>query len=49
MKADIHPEYNPVIFVDVSTGDEFRTRSTLTSEETRDVDGDEQVFEILIL
>ena len=39
MKPEIHPEYNPVIFVDVSTGDEIVTRSTATSSETRDVDG----------
>jgi large subunit ribosomal protein L31 len=39
VKADIHPEYNPIIFVDVSTGDEFVTRSTLKTEETREVDG----------
>ena len=39
MKPEIHPEYNPVIFVDVSTGDEIVTRSTATSAETRDIDG----------
>ena len=39
MKPEIHPEYNPVIFVDVSTGDEIVTRSTATSTETRDIDG----------
>ncbi|MBD89557.1 MAG: 50S ribosomal protein L31 [Deltaproteobacteria bacterium] len=39
MKADTHPEYNPVVFVDVSTGNEFKTRSTLTSDEKRDIDG----------
>ena len=39
MKADIHPEYNPVVFIDVSTGEEFKTRSTLTSDESRDIDG----------
>ena len=39
MQKEIHPEYNPVIFVDVSTGDEVVTRSTATSGETRDVDG----------
>jgi large subunit ribosomal protein L31 len=39
VKADIHPQYNPVVFVDVSTGDEFTTRSTVTSEESRDIDG----------
>jgi large subunit ribosomal protein L31 len=39
MKADIHPTLNPVIFVDSSTKDEIVTRSTLSSGETRDVDG----------
>ena len=37
MKADIHPDYHPVVFVD---GDaEFVTRSTLTSDQKRDIDG----------
>lgn len=39
MKTDIHPEYHPVIFIDVSTNDEIITKSTMTSSETRDVDG----------
>ena len=39
MKPEIHPEYHPVVFVDVSTGDEIVTRSTLASEESRDIDG----------
>ena len=39
MKSDIHPDYHPVVFVDISTGEEFLTRSTLTSEERREVDG----------
>ncbi len=37
MKADIHPEYHPVIFVDGD--DEVIGRSTMTSKETREVDG----------
>ncbi len=41
MKSDIHPDYHKVIFVDTATGDEFVTRSTLTSKETREVDGEE--------
>lgn len=37
MKADIHPEYHPVVFVD---GDfEIITRSTVTSRQTREIDG----------
>ena len=39
MKDVIHPEYNPVIFVDASTGDEIIGRSTATSKETRDIGG----------
>lgn len=39
MKEGIHPEYFPTIFVDGSTGDEFVTRSTMKTKETRDVDG----------
>ena len=39
MKADIHPNMNPVIFVDTSTGTEFVTTSTLTSEEKKKVNG----------
>ncbi len=39
MKPGIHPKTNPVIFVDTSSGAEFVTTSTLSSEETRDIDG----------
>ena len=39
MKKDIHPKVNPVIFVDTSCGVEFATTSTLTTKETRVVDG----------
>ena len=34
MKKDIHPEYNPVVFNDLSSGTKFLTRSTATSEKT---------------
>ena len=34
MKADIHPDYHPVVFEDASTGTRFLTRSTVTSERT---------------
>jgi large subunit ribosomal protein L31 len=37
MKPDIHPELHPVVFID---GDhELITRSTMTSPETRTIDG----------
>lgn len=39
MKSEIHPEYHPVVFVDLSSGYEFLTRSTMTSEERKTVDG----------
>ena len=41
MKPGIHPEYRKVLFIDSATGDEWMTRSTLTSNETREVDGEE--------
>jgi large subunit ribosomal protein L31 len=40
VKEGIHPDYHKVIFVDSATGTEWITRSTLTSSETRDVDGE---------
>ena len=39
MKADLHPEYNPVIFQDMSTGKQFITRSTAKSDCVEQVDG----------
>ena len=39
MKAD-QPTLNKVIFVDSSTGDEFVTSSTVTSKETKEIDGE---------
>ncbi len=41
MKADIHPDYHKVIFVDSATGTEWTSRSTITSKETREVDGEQ--------
>lgn len=34
MKADIHPNYGPVVFQDVSSDFAFLTRSTISSKET---------------
>ena len=34
MKADIHPQYNDVVFQDVTSSFSFLTRSTLSSKET---------------
>lgn len=39
MKSNTHPDVHPVVFVDTSCGAEFITRSTLKSDETRDIDG----------
>ncbi len=39
MKADIHPQLYPVVFVDAGTGDEIVTRSTMRSREVREIDG----------
>jgi large subunit ribosomal protein L31 len=43
MKEGIHPEYNEVVFQDISTGDTFITSSTITktSGETITLDGKE--------
>ena len=41
MKPEIPPEYHRVIFIDSATGDEWTSRSTVTSKETRDIDGEE--------
>ncbi len=40
MKPEIHPDYHKVIYVDSATGDEWVSRSTITSKETRDIDGE---------
>ena len=41
MKPEIHPDYHKVVFVDSATGTEWTSRSTVTSKETREVDGEE--------
>ena len=41
MKPEIHPDYHKVLYVDSATGDEWVSRSTMTSNETREVDGEE--------
>jgi len=41
VKPGIHPDYHKVLFVDAATGTEWISRSTLTSKETREVDGEE--------
>lgn len=39
MKKDIHPDYHPVIFQDMTSGKRFFTRSTAKSDKTEEVDG----------
>lgn len=41
MRKGIHPNYHKVLFVDSATGDEWVTRSTMTSSETREVEGEQ--------
>ena len=41
MKPGIHPEYRKVLYVDQATGREWVCRSTMTSERTKEVDGEE--------
>ena len=39
MKKDIHPKYNPVVFVDMTTGARFISRSTKSSDKKEVIDG----------
>ena len=39
MKAEIHPEYREVLFIDSATGEEWVCRSTMNSEDMNEVDG----------
>ena len=41
MKEGIHPDYHKVLFVDAATGTEWLSRSTQTSRETREIDGEQ--------
>ena len=34
MKTDIHPEYAPIVFRDLTSGETFLTRSTAKSDKT---------------
>ena len=34
MKTDIHPDYNTIVFRDLTSGETFLTRSTAKSEKT---------------
>ncbi len=39
MKPDIHPDYHPVIFQDMTTGKQYITRSTARSDRKETIDG----------
>ncbi|MBT1017842.1 type B 50S ribosomal protein L31 [Canibacter sp. lx-72] len=39
MKTEIHPEYAPIVFRDLASGETFLTRSTLTSDKTIELNG----------
>ncbi len=39
MKQDIHPDYHPVIYHDMTTGRRFFSRSTQKSDKTEEIDG----------
>jgi large subunit ribosomal protein L31 len=41
VKEGIHPNYHKVLFIDSATGQEWITRSTLGSSETREIDGEQ--------
>lgn len=41
MKDKIHPKVNKVVFLDVTSGAEFLATSTLRSEETKKIDGED--------
>ena len=39
MKKDIHPDYREVVFLDTSSESTFITRSTISTNDTIDLDG----------
>ena len=41
MKAGVHPDYHKVLFVDSSSGEEWVSYSTMTSNDKREHDGTE--------
>ena len=46
MKKDIHPKSFPTCFVDVSSGKQFLTQSTMKSNKTETIDGVE--FQVVL-
>ncbi len=43
MKKGIHPNYHPTVFVDVSSGKQFVTNSTIKTGQTETINGVEHV------
>jgi large subunit ribosomal protein L31 len=41
MKEGIHPQYNPVVFQDITTGEMFITRSTMRTTQKIELEGKE--------
>lgn len=39
MKTGIHPDYRPIVFRDLASGETFLTRSTAKSDKTVELDG----------
>lgn len=39
MKKDIHPEYHPVVFQDMTTGKRYTSRSTTKSDRVEKIEG----------
>ena len=39
MKKDFHPDFQPCVFVDMTTGARFVTKSTKSSEKKETIDG----------
>lgn len=39
MQTEIHPEYQPIVFRDLGSGETFLTRSTVKSSKTIELDG----------
>lgn len=40
MKTETHPDYRPIVFRDLASGETFLTRSTMTSDKTIELDGE---------
>ena len=40
MRPGIHPEYRTVVFRDAASGATYRTRSTMTTDQTIELDGE---------